>query len=156
MSNETVFDPAEFCEAHEIPLADLERYPLDGCARTRRGGAVDYPYAGCSVWLLPDTPMSLASAAMDMRVMSNDEAAGRSAFGKLRGGLAQVVAGHDLPGLAQWYGDPDAVEEAPTSVLFYVYQIVINGEVPVDHPNASGAGQTGASIRRRTAKTTGR
>ena len=51
MSNETVFDPAEFCEANEIPLTDLERYPLDGCARTRRGGAVDYPYAGCSVWL---------------------------------------------------------------------------------------------------------
>ena len=32
MSNETVFDPAEFCEVNDVPLTDLERYPLDGCA----------------------------------------------------------------------------------------------------------------------------
>lgn len=156
MSNETVFSPSEFCEANGIPLADLERYPLDGCARTRRGGAVDYPYAGCSVWLLPDTPGSLASAAMDLRVMSDDEKAGRAAFGKMRVGLSQVVAGHDLPGLPQWYGDPDAVEEAPTTLMFYIYQVVMNGEAPEARPNVSGAGPTGASIRKHTGRTTGR
>lgn len=156
MSNENTFDPAEFCEAHGVPLTDLERYPLDGCARTRRDGSVDYPYQGCSVWLLPDTPMSLASAAMDLRVMSSDESAGRAAFSKLTDGLSRVVAGHDLPGLAQWYGDPPAVEYAPTTLMFYVFQTVINGEVPAERPNASGAGLTGASIRRRTGKMTPR
>ena len=156
MSNETTFDPSEFCEAQGIPLTDLERYPLDGCARTRRGGEVDYPYAGCSVWLLPDTPGSLASAAMDLRVMSNDETAGRSAFGKMRAGLSQVVAGHDVPTLPQWYGDPDAVEEAPTTLMFYIYQIVMNGEAPTERPNALGAGPTGAFTRKRTGRTTGR
>jgi hypothetical protein len=154
MSNENTFDPAEFCETHGLPLTDLERYPLDGCARTRRGGDIDYPYAGCSVWLLPDTPMSLASAAMDLRVMSSDEAAGRAAFAKLTDGLSRVVAGHDIPGYSQWYGAPTAVEEAPTTLMFYVFQTVINGEVPAERPNASGAGQTGGSIRRRTGKTT--
>lgn len=156
MSNENTFDPAEFCEAHGVPLTDLERYPLDGCARTRRDGSVDYPYQGCSVWLLPDTPMSLASAAMDLRVMSSDESAGRAAFSKLTDGLSRVVAGHDLPGLAQWYGEPAAVEYAPTTLMFYVFQTVINGEVPAERPNASGAGPTGGSIRRRTGKMTPR
>lgn len=156
MSNENAFDPAEFCETHGVPLTDLERYPLDGCARTRRDGSVDYPYQGCSVWLLPDTPMSLASAAMDLRVMSSDESAGRAAFSKLTDGLSRVVAGHDLPGLAQWYGDPPAVEYAPTTLMFYVFQTVINGEVPAERPNASGGGPTGGSIRRRTGKMTPR
>lgn len=156
MSNENTFDPAEFCEAQGIPLSDLERYPLDGCARTRRGGAVDYPYQGCSVWLLPDTPMVLTSAAMDLRAMETDDNAGRSGFTKLAAGLAQVVAGHDVPGLSQWYGDADAVEYAPSPLMFYVYQTVISGEVPSDRPNALGAGPTGASIRRSTVKTTPR
>lgn len=154
MSNETVFDPAEFCEAHEIPLTDLERYPLDGCARTRRGGAVDYPYAGCSVWLLPDTPMSLTSAAMDLRALESDDNAGRAGFSKLADGLSRVVAGHDVPGLVQWYGDADGVEYAPSALMFYVYQIIMSGEVPADRPNASDGGPSGGSIRRSTARTT--
>lgn len=156
MSNETVFNPSEFCEANGIPLTDLERYPLDGCARTRRGGAVDYPYAGCSVWLLPDTPTVLTSAAMDLRALESDDGAGRAGFAKISDGLSRVVAGHDAPSLPQWYGDPDAVEYAPTALMFYVYQIVMSGEVPADRPNDSGAGPTGASIRNRTAgKTNG-
>ena len=48
----------------------------------------------------------------------------------------------------------DAVEYAPTPLLFYVYQIIMSGEVPEDRPNVSGVGQNGASIRRSTAKTT--
>ena len=154
MSNENAFDPAEFCEAQGIPLSDLERYPLDGCARTRRDGSVDYPYQGCSVWLLPDTPYALTSAAMDLRALETDDGAGRSGFAKLTAGLSQVVAGHNVAGLAQWFGDADAVEYAPTPLLFYVYQIIMSGEVPEDRPNVSGAGQNGASIRRSTAKTT--
>lgn len=156
MSNETSFDPSEFCDAQGIPLTDLERYPLDGCARTRRGGEVDYPYAGCSVWLLPDTPTVLTSAAMDLRALETDDSAGRSGFAKLTAGLAQVVAGHDVPGLAQWHNDPDAVEFAPTALMFYVYQTVMSGEVPESRPNDSGAGRTGASTRKSTARMTQR
>lgn len=153
-TSETVFDPAEFAAEHGLAAKDLERYPLDGCARVRRNGDPDYPYVGASVWLLPDTPMCLTTAAMDLRALQADDTAGRSGFAKLCLGLSQVVAGHDIPGLPQWYGTIEGIEQAPSALLFYVYRIVMNGEVPEDHPNASERGRNGSSTRRPSEKMT--
>lgn len=153
-TSETVFDPAEFAAEHGLAAKDLERYPLDGYTRTMRGGRTEHPYQGCSIWLLPDTPGVLDHAAIALRAAETSETAGYIGFGKLCDGLSQVVAGHDMPGYAQFYGDPAAAEQAPSTLLVYIYTIVMTGEVPEDRPNASARGRSGGSTRKSLARTT--
>lgn len=132
---------------------DLDRYDLDSCPRNRRGGRVDYPFAGKSVWLTPETPMSLLSAGMDLRAMETDDEAGREGFEKLCKGLSQVVYRHDLPYPQIWQA-PERVEEMPSEVVFHIYQIAVTGEVPDARGNASTAGQDGDSTQPFTVMTT--
>lgn len=148
----SAFDPARFATDHNIPEGDLEAYPLDGCERRRRGGGADYPYQGCSVWLLPDTPLALLTAGT--KLSRGDESGIEQGFAGLAAGLAQIVAGHDIPGMGQWYGDPAAVEAAPATLLTYVLNIALTGEVPEARPNSSESGPNGNSTRQFSARTT--
>lgn len=150
----STFDPAEFAETHGVPVTDLERYPLDSCARKRRNGDTDNPYRGCSAWLLPDTPMSLTTAALDLRGSQNNDDADGSAMHNLCAGIAQCVAGHDIPAFAQFYGNPAAVEAAPTELVMFLFTLIMSGEVPEERPNGSIGGQRGSSTRTSTGRTT--
>lgn len=144
----SAFDAAQFTT--ETGTA-LEKYPMDSCPRNRRGGKTEHPFAGCSIWLTPETPMKLTSAAMDLQVMQRNQEAGRTGFKKLGEGLAACVAGHDLPGYAQLWGNPDAVEDMPAEVVFHIYQICVTGEPPAAEGNELQPGADGAGIQASTA-----
>jgi len=133
-----------------------ERYAMDGCAVPRRDGSEDFPYAGQSVWLSPYTPASLTEAGSGFTASGGDRMA--DAFVRLRKGLSQVVAAHDLvdPNTGdeypQWWRDPEALEDVPSQVLFYVWSLAISGEPPDARPKGSTSGSRGKSTRSSTAR----
>ena len=121
------FDPAAFTKATGI---ELEQYPLDGCPQNRRGGKIEHPHKGRSVWLTPSTPLGLTTAGVDLQQLERNPTRGAAGFDKLKAGFSQVVAGHDIPGLPQCWQNGDALEVWPTEMVFYIYQIIVTGEPP--------------------------
>jgi hypothetical protein len=157
MTTETdapIFDPKAFTADNDIPAADLERYSLDSYERKRRDGTTDTPYADYHIWLLPDTPMSLTTAAMELQASDDGSGSGSLGMAKLFEGLSQIVAGHDVPGLAQLYGDPEAAEGWPAGLVMHVYKLALSGEAPTERPNVSVVGRNGGSTRKHLARTT--
>ena len=144
----SAFDAAQFTRETGI---QLEQYPMDSCPRNRRGGKVEHPFEGCSIWLTLQTPMKLVSAGMDLQAMQRNNEAGRQGFRKLGEGLAACVVGHDLPGYPQLWENASAVEELPAEVVFHIYQIVVTGEPPAAEGNASQPGADGDGIQASTA-----
>lgn len=132
-----------------------ERYAMDGCAITLRDGSEEYPFEGQSVWLSPYTPASLQEAGMEF--MSGDNAKQADAFGRLRKGLAQVVVYHDIvdPNTGepyrQWWHDAEAITDAPSNMVFYVWTLAISGEPADERPKGSTRGSGGTRTKRSTA-----
>lgn len=151
--------------------AELDAYPLDGCAVATRGGGEDYPFAGQSVWLLPYSPGGLESAIVELitlvgKMQGAEDAAAMAdsdvgaTFKRVRRGLSRVVAGWDAcdpntgEPYGQPYGNPAVWDDAPTALMYYVMGVVRTGEVPGDRPNASTRGRGGRGTRRSSAKAT--
>lgn len=145
----------EWLDELDLPY-EPERYDMSGCAVPLRGGAEEFPYEGQSVWLSPYTPASLTEAGAGFTATGGDRMSG--AFKRLRKGLSQVVCAHDLvdPNTGQeypqWWGDPEALEDVPSQVLFYVWSLAISGEPPDERPKGSRRGSRGSSTRRSTAR----
>jgi len=133
-----------------------ERYDMDRCAITLRDGSTEHPFEGQSVWLSPYTPASLTEAGMGFAASGGDRMA--ASFERLRQGLAQVVAYHDLVDPAtgepydQWWHEPEALTDAPSEVLFYVWNLALTGEPADERPKGSTSGSRGTSTRRSTAR----
>lgn len=121
------FDPAAFTKGTGI---QLEQYPLDTCPRKARNGKTTYPFKGCSVWLTPLQPLGLVTAGIDLQQMERNPTRGALGFDKLKAGFAQVVAGHDMPGVPQCWQDGDALDVWATEAVFHIYQIIVTGEAP--------------------------
>ena len=145
----------EILDELDLPW-EPERYDMVGCAVPRRDGSEDFPFDGMSVWLSPYTPASLTEAGSGFTASGGNRMA--DAFVRLRKGLSQVVAAHDLmdPNTGelypQWWHDPEALEDVPSQVLFYVWSLAISGEPPEDRPKGSSRGRRGTSTRATTAR----
>lgn len=148
----STFDPRAFEDETGL---ELERYPLGGCERKRRGGAIDYPYEGCSVWLTPNTPIGLITGALGLGVMqaNEDAVAGERGFDQICQALSECVAGLDIPAAPTVWGNPAGLRSLPSELLGYIMNIANTGEVPEDRPNASTRGRNGSITPRSTAKT---
>lgn len=133
-----------------------ERYDMDGCGITLRDGSDVYPFEGQSVWLSPYTPTSLTEAGMGFTASGSDRMA--DSFAMLRRGLSKVVAYHDLTDpntgepFEQWWQNADALDDVPSPVLFYVWNLAVTGEPPDARPKGSSRGSRGTSTRNTTAR----
>jgi len=139
----------------DLPF-DPERYDMSDCILETRAGDETTPFEDQSVWLTPYTPTSVTEAGTGFAASSADMMA--VSFERLRRGLSQVVVYHDLTDpntgepLPQWWRDPDAVEEAPSPVLFYAWSLAVSGEPPTARPKGSKRGRRGTSTRSSTAR----
>jgi len=142
--------------APDVPF-DPEYYPLDDCAITRRDGGEEYPFEGMGVWLSPyEAGCGMIEGATGFASGKSERVA--NAFPALRAGLAEAVVWHNLGNPAtgapypQVWGDPDGALAWPSTVVFHVWSLVVNGEPPTARPKGSPRGGRG----RTTPATTGR
>lgn len=145
--------PAVVADALDAVPWEAERYPLGGCTSTVRG--VDrHPWEGQSVWLAPfEAPMGLLEAGTGLSSGSGSRVA--ESFPALRDGLARVVVAHDAVDEAtgelypQVWQNADGALAWPSSLLFYVWSLIVSGEPPDARPKGPSRGRAGTSTRRR-------
>lgn len=141
--------------APEVPF-DPDYYALDDCGLSRRGGDTEYPYTGAGVWLSPyEAGVGMIEGATGFTSSNADRVAG--AFPALRAGLADSVVYIDainpVTGTTypQVWKNPDGALAWPSTLLFYVWSLVVNGEPPDARPKESRRGSRGTRTRSTTA-----